>query len=377
MRPVRVGFLTYGLDRPLSGVTRVALELGRALADRPECDVVFLTPYRSGPFAGQRGARSIYLPGCRLLPTLMALGGPFIALAARAARLDVVHDPVGIVPFTLGRWAGRFARLATLHDAIAFENPRGYPLMNNVLHRLYVPRTVRNVDHVATVSRAAAASLRRHLPLGGTQVSVIPSAASSHFAPVEPSTTTAVANRLGAHQPYFLYVGAFKQHKNLTGLLRSFALARRGMPNHRLVLAGPSQWQYPELDATLDELGLGDAVTVLGYVAEADLPALYTAATAFVLPSFHEGFGLPVLEAMACGTPVICSNRDALPEVAADAALMVDPTDLGSLAEAMVRAGSDPALVARLREAGLRRAAEFTWSRTAREYAGLYVRLAG
>src|SRR5688500_6321657 len=114
--PMKVGFLTYGLDRPLSGVGRVALELGRALLERPDCEITFLTPYRHGPFADGSGARRVYLPGCRLLPGLMVLGGPLIALVARRLRLDVVHDPIGVSPFTLGRRVGGFKRVVTLHD---------------------------------------------------------------------------------------------------------------------------------------------------------------------------------------------------------------------------------------------------------------------
>ena len=149
MRPLRVGLLAYGLDRPLTGVTRVALELGRALEARDDCEITFLTPYRHGPWS--TSGRTAHLSGCGLLPGMMLFGGPLIAQAARRHRLDLVHDPIGIGPFTVGRWLAPFARLLTLHDAIAFQQPGGYPLLNNILHRLYIPSTLRNVDAVATV----------------------------------------------------------------------------------------------------------------------------------------------------------------------------------------------------------------------------------
>jgi glycosyltransferase involved in cell wall biosynthesis len=371
-RRLRVGLLAYGLDRPLSGVSRVALELGRALVAQGECEVTFLTPYRRGPFVRQPGARRVYLPGCSRLPGLMLLGGPMLALIARALDLDVVHDPVGISPFTLGRWAGDFRRLVTIHDAIAFEYPQGYPWLNNLLHRTYVPATLPNVDAVATVSRHAQRALSRFLGLPPARVPVVPNGTSATFRPRPPAVVADALRRHGVEGRYVLYVGAFKRHKNLTGLVEAFGRARAELPGHRLVLVGPSQWRFDELAAALRAPGLAEAVKVLGYVPEQDLPALYAGADVYVLPSFHEGFGIPVLEAMACGTPVVCSTVSSLPEVAGDAALLVDPHDPGAIAAAIVRVVSDAGLAADLRERGLRRAAEFTWERSARDYARVY-----
>jgi len=373
---LRVGLLAYGLERPISGVSRVALELGRALLERPDCQVTFLTPYRRGPFAGEPGVRRVYLPGCRLLPGLMLLGGPLIALAARALDLDVVHDPIGVSPFTLGRWAGRFRRLVTIHDAIAFEYPQGYPWLNNLLHRVYVPLTLGNVDAVATDSRHAQRALSRFLGLAPERVPVVPLGAASRPEPVAAAEVAAVRARYRLPGPYVLYVGAFKRHKNVLGLLAAFAAARGRLSGFKLALAGPSQWRFPELEAEIDRLGLRDDVEVLGYVPDEDLLPLYAGAAVYALPSLHEGFGIPVLEAMACGTPVVSSNASSLPEVAGDAALLVDPHDTAGIADALVRVASDRALADDLRRRGRARAAEFTWARTAGGYVELYRRLA-
>jgi glycosyltransferase involved in cell wall biosynthesis len=374
---VRVGFLTYGLDRPLSGVSRVALELGRELLRRDDVEVVFLTPYRTGPFVGEPGVRRQHLPGCRLLPGLMLLGGPLIARLARRLRLDLVHDPIGVSPFTLGRWAGRFRRLVTLHDAIAFEYPQGYPLLNNLLHRTYVPATLGNVDAVATDSEHARAALVRYLGLRPDRVPVIPLGVDAgRFRPVAPDAARAAAARYGLTGPYVLYVGAYQARKNILGLIEAFTRVRRAQPGLRLALAGPSLWAYPALRERVDALP-PQAVHVLGYVAEPDLPALYSAASVYVLPSLYEGFGIPVLEAMACGTPVVCSTASSLPEVAGDAALLVDPNDPGAIAAAILRAATDRDLAEDLRRRGLARARGFTWERTAGGYAALYRALAG
>ena len=369
---MRLGFLTYGLDRPLSGVGRVALELGRALHGLDDTEVTFLTPYRRGPFVGEPGVRRVYLPGCRTLPGLMLLGGAAIALVARAMRLDVVHDPVGVSPFTLGRWAGRFRRVVTIHDAIAFQNPGGYPWLNNLLHRRYVPATLGNTDLVATVSRDARRALAQHLRRPEEQIAVVPNGVSARFAPVPAEAARAVAARHGLVGEYLLYVGAFQARKNLIRLLDAFERARPGLPGVELALAGPTQWRYPEL---AERLRRAAGVRVLRYVPEEDLPALYSAASAFVLPSLYEGFGIPVLEAMACGTPVVCSDAGPLPEVTGGSALLVSPTDVEAIAAALTRVTNDRALAATLRERGFERARQFTWERAAGTYRDLYGRL--
>jgi glycosyltransferase involved in cell wall biosynthesis len=370
---MRVGFVTYGIDRGITGVGRVALEIGRELLRRPDVEPFFLTPYRRGPFVDRAGARSYHLPGCRLLPGLMLLGPPLIALAAARLRLDVVHDPIGVSPFMLGRWAGRFRRLVTVHDAIAFEYPGGYPLLNNLLHTRYVPWTLANVDGIATVTEHARRALTRHLAVPFDRISVIPNGVSPAFRPVPVEEARAVAARHGLHRPYLLYVGAFQARKNVLRLVEAFERVRPRLPGMQLALAGPVQWRYPELAASLARAST--SVQVLGYVSDDDLPALYSAAEAFVLPSLYEGFGIPVLEAMACGTPVLCSNSSSLPEVAADAALLFDPLDVAAIGEAIVRVGTDRSLADDLRWRGARRACDFSWERAADEYASLYRRL--
>jgi glycosyltransferase involved in cell wall biosynthesis len=195
---------------------------------------------------------------------------------------------------------------------------------------------------------------------------------SDRFRPVPPDEARQVAGRLGLDGPFILSVGARQARKNVPRLLEAFTALRARGSRHRLALAGPTLWSDPTLSAALARHGLGDAVVALGYVDEQDLPALYSAADLFVLPSLLEGFGLPVLEAMACGTPVVCSNTSSLPEVAGDAALLVDPLDIGEIADAMARVLADAALAAELRRRGLERAARFSWQRTARATVAVY-----
>jgi glycosyltransferase involved in cell wall biosynthesis len=373
---MRAGILTYGLDRPLSGVTRVTQELGEALHRSGGCDVVFLTPYRDGPFCSPP-FESYYLPGCRLLPGLMALGGPLIAAAAHRLGLDVVHDPAGVSPFTLGRWAGRFRRLTTIHDAIAFRYPEGYPWLNNFLNRRYVPATLRNLDGVITDSWDAAQDVERFLGVDPNRVHVVTLGVSAHFRPVAAAEASALARRYGLDGPFVLSVGAQQARKNMAGLLTAFAVVHRHRPDVRLALAGSTQWRDPALLRQLDADALEGAVVRLGYVPDADLPALYSAATVFAFPSLYEGFGLPVVEAMACGTAVVCSNATSLPEVAGDAAVLVDPRDPEALAGGLLRVLDDAALRDDLGRRGLARAQRFTWEEAARKTLEVYRKALG
>jgi glycosyltransferase involved in cell wall biosynthesis len=369
---MRVGLVMPGVDAPLTGVTRVALEIGRALQRRGDCELVFLTPYRSGPFRAEPGTETAWLPGGGRVPGMMVLGGPLVALAARRHHLDLVYDPVGVSPFTLGRWAGRFKRVVAVHDAIAFRFPGGYHWLNNVLHRRYVPATLRNVDDVVTVSRDARADLEHYLSFPAERMFVVPNGVGEQFRPIAREIAVQAAARYGLVRPFVLHVGVHQARKNLARLVDAFARVHEELPDYQLVLAGPAVSGDAELRAQIEGLGLVDEIVLLGRVDEADLPAIYSATSLLALPSLFEGFGLPIVEAMACGTPVVCSDRSALPETAGGAASLVDPTDVEAMAGAIGLALTDEGLRQSLRERGLARAAELTWDRAAESITAVF-----
>jgi glycosyltransferase involved in cell wall biosynthesis len=173
---------------------------------------------------------------------------------------------------------------------------------------------------------------------------------------------------------YVVYVGAESPRKNLPRLFRAFAVLREQMPDVRLVKVGAPEYmaQFRQLQQLVQDLDLQPYVHFIDHPPEEDLVAFYSMAHVFAFPSLYEGFGMPPLEAMACGTPVVCSNAASLPEVVGDAAIMIDPYDVDALADAMHRVLSDPDLHHDLRQRGLERAAEFTWQRTARETVAVY-----
>jgi glycosyltransferase involved in cell wall biosynthesis len=181
-----------------------------------------------------------------------------------------------------------------------------------------------------------------------------------------------VRARYGLTRPFVLYVGTIEPRKNLTRLVAAFAQARRRCPDLELVLVGQLGWKYTSLFRAIEDLDLEHAVRRLGYVPNDDLPALYNLARLLAFPSLYEGFGLPVVEAMACGTPVLTSNGSSLAEIAAGASYLIDPLEVIDIAHGLVCLATDDDLHANLRAAGLARAAQFSWQRAAAETVRVY-----
>lgn len=245
--------------------------------------------------------------------------------------------------------------IATVHDVIPLRFPHRLSALG-LYHRLYVPSVLRQAQHLICNSEATACDIVEFFGIAAQQITPIPLAYDqAHFRCLDLPM-----------RPYFLYIGRSDPHKNLARLIAAFAqMTRRSSDRFELWLAGSTDGRYtPRLLAQASELGVGDRLKVLDYVPYADLPMLINQATAVVFPSLWEGFGLPVLEAMGCGTPVITSNCSSLPEVAGDAALLINPYSVGDIANAMYRVATDSQLRSHLKSAGLSRSQQFSWAKT-------------
>lgn len=372
---MRVGYLTYGLDRSPGGIGRYAVELLKALAALPGApELVLLTTEREDPPGLWGRFEHHALRGCRRLPALMTYGNLALSAAVRRLRLDLVHDPNGIAPF-LGPQGGA-GRIVTLHDAFPYVHPETHNRLDNWRYRTMLPAAARRADGVITVSDCSRRDLAAHLGLDPASISVISSAVSGQMAPVAPGAARQeTLARYGIAWPYLLYVGGINGRKNIARLFEAFALVRAARPAMRLVVVGQRQWRTGAIDAAYQALGPDPGVIFTGYVADGDLPALYSAAELFVFPSLYEGFGFPPLEAMSCGTPVVTAGTSSLPEVVGDAALTVDPYDVQAIAAAVLRLLAEDELRATLRRRGSARAALFSWERVARQTLALYKRV--
>jgi len=212
------------------------------------------------------------------------------------------------------------------------------------------------------------------------KITAVPLAAAAHFGPVnDEKELQRVRQTYGIESEYILTVGSIQPRKNLGRLLEAYSLLRRKLPKGKLpqlLLVGKRAWLYDETLRAIQKLEVGKSVILTGYVPEADLPALYTGARCFVYPSYFEGFGLPPLEAMQCGTPVIVGDRTSLPEVVGDAAVMVDPFNVTAIANAIETVVRDSELQATLSVKGLERARLFDWRETARQTLAVYEKAA-
>lgn len=259
----------------------------------------------------------------------------------------------------------------TVHDLIFHLFPQYHKPLNYWYLRWTMPLYVRRADAVIAVSEATRQDLCRHYRVPSEKVRVIYEAAAPHFRPAPSEAVVQVRRRYHLPARFALTVGTIEPRKNLPRLFQALAQLR-GAERIPLVVVGSKGWLYEETFRTVARLELEDQVSFLGYAPEEDLPALYTAADLFVLPSLYEGFGLPVLEAMSCGAPVACSRAASLQEVAGDAARYFDPYNPEAMAEAIWTLWRDADQRAHLRERGLKRAAAFSWKRAASETLALY-----
>jgi glycosyltransferase involved in cell wall biosynthesis len=235
-----------------------------------------------------------------------------------------------------------------------------------------MPLYCRRADRIIAISHATQRDLIAAYDVPPEKVTVIHEAADPRFQPQPPEAVEAVRTRYGLPERYLLSVGTIEPRKNLTRLLEAFeALHAEGLTD-ALVVVGGRGWLYDDFFARLERSPAREAVLFPGYVPDADLPPIYAGAQALAFPSLYEGFGLPVLEAMACGAPVACSNTSSLPEVAGDAALLFDPHDVTAITQALHRLLSDDTLHADLQQRGRGRAATFSWDRVAAETEAVY-----
>ncbi|WP_298819432.1 glycosyltransferase family 4 protein [Chloroflexus sp.] len=369
MSPLRIGFdARYATDH-FPGIGRYITSLLPALSDLCRShrlfvlvnagqslpslanDAVEYVPVRSGPFA---------------------LGQQFeVPLLARRWRLDLLHSPYIVKPYLLPCHS-----VVTIYDVLPLRYPQTLSPRGRRFYRWSLRLAVQSAQRLITISTVSRDDLAFHLRIPREHIAVTPLAAAPTFAPQPIDEITDVRLRYGLPRRYVLYVGSNKPHKNIDRLIRAWERVIPALParyaDTMLVIAGKFDPQYPLPAAIAAERGLSARVKVLSNVADADLPALYSGALLFVFPSSYEGFGLPPLEAMACGTPVVCAYAGSLPEVVDEAALTVDPHSMHEIAEGILRVLRSPDLYELLSRRGLRQAARFSWQATAQATLAVY-----
>lgn len=287
--------------------------------------------------------------------------------------LDIFHSPNYVLPPL-----ARARAVLTIHDLSFLRVPQhADPRLQAYLSRA-VPEATRRADLILADSHNTKADLIELLRIDPDKVDVVPAGVEDRFRPINDAAALDVVRRrygLGS-EPFILSLGTLEPRKNFSGLIESYALLRHehNVP-HRLVIAGGKGWLYEGIFETRRRLGLEEMVLFAGFVADQDLPALYNTADLFAFPTWYEGFGLPVLEAMACGTPVVTADNSCLPELVGDAALLVSATEVEELAHAMYCLLTDASLRDTLAKRGMSRARQFTWPLAAQKLLTAYDRL--
>jgi glycosyltransferase involved in cell wall biosynthesis len=288
----------------------------------------------------------------------------------RRAEVKLYHTPYYLMPYRPGVPA-----VFTCHDLIPLVYPQYFSATQRLIYRLANALALKTVSMTIVVSQATKADLLRYFRFDPQRITIIPEAADRHFCPQPPERIAAARNKYVLPERYVLYLGSNKPHKNLVCLVQAWQMenVKHPMSNTKLVIAGQWDGRYTEARRLVEELGMKNQVIFAGAVEENDLPALYSGAELFVFPSLYEGFGLPVLEAMACGTPVVCSSASSLPEVAGNAAILVpSPTQVDTLAAAIGQVLREEELRQVMRQDSLAQAARFSWERTAYETLAVY-----
>ncbi len=370
---------TYVLDARtvtphFPGIGRYVANLAPALAAQLEANerlLVLHAPEARARLGGLSG------PQVRLLATAIS---PFSLgqqlqlprLLREEGDVDLYHSTYYLMPYSM-----RLPTVLTFYDLIPLQHPETVSRRARILFRLTMGMALGVSAHVVSISEAARRDVLARFKLPPARVTTTPLAADTRFRPQPAEEVARVRAVYGLPQEIVLFVGINKPHKNLVRLIEAYRrLVQQGC-SATLVLAGPWDDRYPQAKEAAAQLPANASVLFLGPVADADLPALYAAATVFVLPSLYEGFGLPVLEAMACGAAVACSNTSSLPEIAGDAALTFDPLDVAAMTETIGRLLGDEALRGRMEQAGLARAASFTWEKTAALTLAIYRQVLG
>lgn len=283
-------------------------------------------------------------------------------------KADVFHFPISAAP-TLTRNND----VITVHDLTFCLFPETMTKPSRLYWDLFLRKSIHHAKHIIAVSRNTQRDIQTHFNIPADKVSVVYESVTEEFKPItDRSALEGIRYRYGLPSRFILFVGSIEPRKNLTRLLQALSILKKdGLP-HKLVLVGQRGWGFAEVNAAISNLNLQEHLVVAGYVPAGDLPLLYSAADLFVYPSLYEGFGLPVLEAMSCGTPVVASTSASLPEVVGDAGLLVDPYNVDGLAEAMYLILNDADLRQALREKGLQRSRRFSLERMGRETARVY-----
>lgn len=292
----------------------------------------------------------------------------YILLNSNATSHDVIHFPISAPPFLT-----KSKVVVTIHDLTFYLFPETMTAASRFYWQSLMLLNFNRVAEFISVSDSTKANMLKKCKVSASKISVVPEYASEEFQPINDSETLCdVKHRYNLPDRFVLFVGTTEPRKNLIHLLKAFReIARRDLP-HKLILVGKPGWGYKEVVQTIEDMELTESVSLVGYVPAGDLPAFYNLAEVFVFPSVYEGFGLPVLEAMSCGTPVVASNSSSLPEIVGDAGLLADAYSVDEWVDSLLQLLENSAYRSVLGKKALERASFFSKAQMAKQTLAVY-----
>jgi len=364
---MRIGLITSSIDENRAGIGTYGYNLvGNLTKIDKENEYVLIHHYRTDDEIYKENAELI-IPYPQI-PLRKTIGNNIIlSRKLRNHDFDIVHDLAQISPFL---FRSPSKKILTIHDLTPILFPETYGLIHVFLQKYVLPMTLKNVDMIITVSKNTKQDVIKYLKIPEEKITVIHNGVDGRFKPLK--NVNDIKEKYDIKSPFILYVGTLEPRKNIPTLIKAFYIIKNKGIKHMLVIAGGKGWKYEAVYKTVKELNLSKSVLFLGYVPDEDLPKLYNAADLFVYPSLYEGFGLPPLEAMACGCPVITSNTSSLPEVVGDAGIMVDPYDVVKMANVLHEVLSNEGLREDMIKKCLERARMFSWKKCAEETLKVY-----
>lgn len=363
---MNVGILSWMIDRKRTGVNNYLYNLIKNMIINGKADEISLIHYERSDDPIYSQVNDIIIPE-KPLKLTSALGIP---QAVKNADIDILHIPVHwynqVTPFVFNR---KIKKVLTVHDLTPILFPEMHTRETNLTWRSSLKFIKNRTNVMICVSESTKNDCIKLLNIPEKRLRVIPLSADEQYKPLKNKNQIHedLKQEYNIDFPFILFVGTLEKRKNVPTLLKSFYKLKKSNVDHKLVVVGGKGWKYTKIFDLIEELNLKNEVIFTDYVSDEDLVKLYNAADLFVYPSLYEGFGLPPLEAMACACPVITSNTSSLPEVVGDAGIMIDPNDVDSLTESMLKILTDNQLREEMSRKSLERAKMFSWKKTARE----------
>jgi glycosyltransferase involved in cell wall biosynthesis len=364
---MRIGLNAQIVSRANAGVATYASNVIRDL-------MLLESRHEFYVFGSQEFLSDLDSPRVKLLPTSTRVKGSWRRILWEQSVLPIKARRHGVEMMYYPDHTGPLIKktcpvVITIHDLAYLAEPQTFAMKNRMYKSFAVRRSARLADKIIVVSEATKKECLRWLDIPESKLCVIYNGIDACFRRIEDhDTLETTRKKFALPKKFILFVGTLEPRKNVSGLIQAYAaLKKKQRLEHDLVIVGGKGWLYSEIFATVHNLALTNEVKFLGYVAQDDVVALYNLAEVFVYPSIYEGFGFPPLEAMACGCPVVTSNRSSLPEVVGDAAMLVDCRDPNALADGIYRVASDENCRSHLKEKGMERVKLFDWQKAARQ----------